>query len=63
MSDLEIGSFYWVLPVLDADAPDDWENYEQPARYVGNEMWNYLGIEGNSMWPVRWVGEEIIQIK
>lgn len=63
--DLKPGAFYWVLIVLDPDAEQDWENEEMPARYVGkNEsgehLWNYLGQEGETSWPVRWIGPEII---
>lgn len=57
--DLNAGSFYWVLPVLDPDADNEWENKLQPGRYEGNGRWTYLGVEGSSDWPARMVGDEI----
>ena len=43
---------------LDPDA-ENWENEVMPARYAGNNQWIYLGVEGVSDWPVRWIGDEI----
>lgn len=57
--ELEIGAFYWVVPTLDPDTDAEWEAKEQPARYAGGGKWNALGIEGDSDWPMRWVGNKI----
>src|SRR5262245_50608973 len=62
--ELRYGAFYWVLPVFDPDGDDEWGNKEQPARYggtndAGQQLWNYIGVDGYSDWPVRWIGEEI----
>ena len=57
---LEVGGFYWVLIALDPDASGAWENERMPARYEGNGAWRYLGTEGVSDWPVRWVGPRIV---
>lgn len=56
--------FYWALPVADPDAVHEWENQEQPAMFweydmSGNERWVWLGLDGATNWPARWVGEEI----
>lgn len=56
---LKVGSFYWVIPVLDVDSSEEWEDCAQPARYVGDDKWHCLNIEGVSDWPMRWVGSEI----
>jgi hypothetical protein len=63
---LKPGAFYWALPVLDPDTDEEWQNQPQPARYVGLtpdclDMWVWLGVEGVSEWPARWVGKEIVQ--
>lgn len=63
-SNLIIGKFYWVIPVFDPDTDDAWEHDQQPARFAGRSesgelLWNYLAIDGNSVWSVRWIGEEI----
>lgn len=50
--DLVPGQFYWVLITLDPDG-DDWENEPMPARYMGGGLWRYLGVDGDSDWPVR----------
>lgn len=57
--DLVIGQFYWVLIVLDPDAKEAWENEPMPARYAGDDKWNYIGIEGVSDWPVRGIFSRI----
>lgn len=56
--ELVAGAFYWGLITLDPDA-DEWENEPMPARYVGGGIWSFLATEGDSAWPVRWVGEQI----
>ena len=68
--ELKVGSFYWVKPHWDVDAPPDeeWTNQEQPARYAGKDeqgrdLWQFID-GGNASnhdepWGVRWVGEEI----
>lgn len=58
MDELKEGSFYWVRITLDPDA-EDWENDYMPARYAGNERWQFIGVEDASDWPVVWIGEEI----
>ena len=64
LSALEVGAFYWVLIVFDADYLDgeEWVNEAQPARYAGNGMWHYLGLDGKSDWPVRWIGPQISKL-
>lgn len=57
--DLIPGRFYWVLIVNDPDC-EEWEMEKMPARYAGNGKFNYLGEDGESDWPVRWVGREIV---
>ena len=57
------GRFYWVTPVSDyMDTTHEWEDGEQPAAYVGNDRWVYLGVDEDDSgdWPVKWVGEEIV---
>lgn len=56
---LEIGAFYWVIPVLDPDTDEEWEHGEQPARYAGAGKWNCLNIDGANDWPMRYVGPRI----
>lgn len=58
MDNLKTGAFYWVK-VNDPDS-EGWELDKIPARYAGNGMWNYFGIEDESDWPPCWIGEEII---
>ncbi|MCL6468964.1 MAG: hypothetical protein I4O48_11675 [Ralstonia sp.] len=62
--DLVIGRFYWVMPTIDVDSDAEWESEMQPARFAGkdaagNLLWNCLGIDGASDWPMRWIGKEI----
>lgn len=59
--DLIVGAFYWVRIAFDPDFEpgNEWVNDTQPARYAGGGRWNYLGIDGESDWPVIWVGEQI----
>jgi hypothetical protein len=57
--ELKPGSFYWVLIALDADADEEWENNPMPARYRGEGLWDLIGQELGTHWPVRWVGPEI----
>lgn len=58
---LKPGSFYWVLPVFDADTDaDHWSQKVQPALYLGDDRWSFIGFdESDEQWPVRWAGEEI----
>lgn len=56
----EVGQYYWVLIVLDPDA-EDWENEPMPARYAGDGMWFTINGNGETNWPVRWVGEKIVK--
>lgn len=63
-TNLEVGSFYWVIIALDPDG-EDWENQKMPARYAGKnsegeDTWNLLGVEGANDWPVIWIGDEIL---
>jgi len=62
--DLIPGHFYWVIPVLDPDADEEWESELQPARFIGSDgqggwLWHCLNIEGASNWPMRFIGDEI----
>jgi len=57
--DLEPGAFYWVLTAFDPDTDKAWENEVMPARYEGGGKWVYLGVDGISEWPVRWVGGKL----
>lgn len=62
--DLIVGRFYWVFPVLDPDAQDEWETEIQPARFNGTNadgelLWHCIGIDGSSNWPMRWIGDEV----
>lgn len=61
-NDLTPGAFYWVLIVFDPDVTkdEDWSNQPMPARYRGENKWDYIG-DLDSEWPVRWVGEKIEQ--
>lgn len=64
-SDLKEGSFYWALPVLDPDTDKAWVNEYQPARFAGRRedgtlLWDCLGLEETSDWPMRWIGPEIM---
>lgn len=63
-NELVVGSFYWVIPVLDTEAEAEWENELQPARYAGRnaegeQLWHCIGIDGSTNWPMRWIGERI----
>lgn len=63
-TDLIPGRFYWVQPAMDPDTDEEWERHEQPARFSryredGTPLWNCLNVEGDSEWPMRWVGPEI----
>ena len=62
-SELKVGSFYWVRPVLDVDTDIAWHNEDQPARFAGwhggQELWDYLSQDGPVDWPVKWIGSEI----
>lgn len=52
------GRFYWAIPVFDVDTDENWINDPQPARYVGNDTWQWIDTEGDE-WPAGWVGAEI----
>jgi len=52
------GRFYWAIPVMDCDAEEEWVNEWQPARYMGNDAWQWVGNEIED-WPARGVGNEI----
>lgn len=63
-NELVIGSFYWVIPVLDPDGQADWERDLQPARYAGRntegeQLWNCINIDGLTNWPMQWIGGRI----
>jgi hypothetical protein len=63
-ANLIVGRFYWVIPAFDPDTDADWETSVQPARFAGTNaagelLWNCLTIDGNSSWPMRWIGGEI----
>lgn len=66
------GAFYWVIPEVDLDAEDrdlcepgnEWQDEMQPARFngwntAGEMLWNFLGFDGSSNWPVLWIGKAI----
>ena len=58
------GRFYWVMLATDPDTNEIWEQREQPARFSrylddGTPLWHCLNIEGESDWPMRWIGAEI----
>jgi len=52
------GRFYWALPNRDCDAEEEWVNKWQPARYMGNDAWQWIDCE-NDDWPACSVGTEI----
>ncbi len=69
---LIVGAFYWVIPEVNRDAEDrdlcepglEWQDEMQPTRFngrnaAGEMLWNFLGFDGSSNWPVLWVEEEI----
>jgi hypothetical protein len=67
-STLTPGAFYWVVPVPDPDADEDWERGPQPARFIdtggeNGERWHCLNVEGPCEWPMRWIGPEIQEPK
>lgn len=64
------GAFYSVIPRPDVERDDDWlsgeewQNEIHPARFngwnaTGEMLWNLLGVDGSTNWPVLWVGEMI----
>lgn len=62
--DLVEGRFYWVRPVLDPDTDKLWMHEDQPARFAGRnaggeELWDCLGLDDSSTWPMTWIGPEI----
>lgn len=59
---LIVGAFYWVIPGPGLGI--DWQHEIQPARFngwnaAGEMLWNFLGFDGSSSWPVLWIGEVI----
>lgn len=62
--DLIVGKFYWVIPVLDPDANEEWEHHIQPARFAGYKdskpLWHMLNVEGSIDWPMRFVDGPIM---
>ena len=61
---LLVGAFYWVQPTLDPDRAMEWEYYTQPARFYGysengDALWQCIGMEDPSNWPMCWVGPRI----
>ncbi|MDG0022727.1 hypothetical protein [Trinickia sp. Y13] len=69
---LIVGAFYWVIREVDPESAcrDEWEPGQewldeiQPARFngwsaSGEMLWNFMGFDGSSNWPVLWIGEEI----
>lgn len=60
MRDLRVGAFYWVWLATDPEGLE-WENQPMPARYAGDGRWHFLNQEGDSDWPLRWVGAEILE--
>lgn len=69
---LVVGAFYWVIPEVDPDAEDrdmcdssqEWQDEMQPARFngwnvAGEMLWNFIGFDGSSNWPVLRIGEAI----
>lgn len=59
------GRFYWAMPVLDPDTDEEWERHEQPVRFSryredSTPLWHCLNVQGESEWPMRWVGSEIV---
>lgn len=59
---LQAGKFYWAQPDLDVDAEHEWMNEPQPALYLGNDRWVWIGYDiDTDDWDARWVGELIEQ--
>ena len=61
---LVVGRFYWVQPLPNSSINPEWRSDPQPARYAGTKddgtlLWNYLGVAGESDWPVIAFFEEI----
>ncbi len=59
------GRFYWTIPANDPDTDEEWEHDQQPARFAryredGTPLWHCLNVQGESEWPMRWVGPEIV---
>lgn len=64
--ELVVGAFYWAMPVLDPDREFDWEFFPQPVRFVGrdndgNPLWQCINLSGVSDWPMRYIGERLIE--
>lgn len=70
--DLVIGRYYWVIPAPEQDSisprssgPGMWWHDEiQPSRFdgwntAGEMLWNFMGIDDTSNWPVLWIGDPI----
>lgn len=56
--ELIAGSFYWAIPAWDCDAEEKWEMDWQPARYLGNDKWQWINSRDDD-WPAAFVGREL----
>jgi hypothetical protein len=69
---LIIGRYYWVIPAPEKDdsvprqrGPQmGWHDEIQPSRFNGwsadgKMLWNFLGVDDSSTWPVLWIGAAI----
>jgi hypothetical protein len=69
---LIIGRYYWVIPAPEKDdsvprqrGPQmGWHDEIQPSRFNGwsadgKMLWNFLGVDNSSTWPVLWIGDVI----
>ena len=58
------------MPEVDPNAEDrddwdpgqEWQDELQPERFngwnaAGEMLWNFIGFDGSSNWPVLWIGE------
>ncbi|WP_293006884.1 hypothetical protein [Nitrosomonas sp.] len=59
--DLLPGKFYWVVPEVDVDGPEEDILKPEPARYLGDNKWSLLGTDDDKKWPLRRVICEITQ--
>lgn len=50
--DLTINMFYWVLIPVEFGTDDT----PQPAQFVGNNKWKFIGFAGVSDMQPRWIG-------
>ena len=69
---LIIGHYYWVIPAPEHDETSPrqrgprmgWQDEIQPSRFDGwnargEMLWNFLGVDDSSTWPVLWIGDRI----